>query len=93
MKSQLYNQLEELTEREALAFWDAWIDAHPEHKEIIDEQLAVIEQNFKKLKADASIIGKTASFGRGQAAVILYRIIEKGFFMSEAEAARERVAK
>ena len=78
-----YKQDDELSEGQALLFWDSWIEEHPEHEEIIDEQLSVIEQNFKKLKRLTSLSDKPASFGRGQAAIILYRVVEKGYLPKE----------
>lgn len=78
-----YKQDNEITERQALLFWERWIEEHPEHEEMIDEQLSVIEQNFKTLKRQTGASDRPAGFGRGQAAMVLYRVIEKGYLPKE----------
>jgi hypothetical protein len=78
----------EITEAQALTFWREWMQVHPEHKSMITANLNAIVYNVK-MTFDLTHGMKHEGhqgLGEGSAALILYRLFEKGFLpMKEGE--------
>ena len=67
----------DMTEHECEKILDEWLDEHPEFSEKIENTLDVIVNSVKGVP----MMIKPVMFARAQAAMVLYRMIEKGYLL------------
>jgi ABC-type glycerol-3-phosphate transport system substrate-binding protein len=88
MKKTAFQQKDEFTEAEALTFWLEWVNTHTEHEFMVMRNIMAIQKNLQEnwnashpeTKIDYKLFPeRKVRLGDGGAALILYRLFEKGY--------------